>query len=68
MIAAMAKRKKHGGRRPGAGRKPLPEGPGTPVTVWLPAEHVAKVVAWQDRHECESFSEALRQIIAAASP
>lgn len=64
----MAKRKKHGGRRRGAGRKPLPEGHTTPVTVHLPAPYIAKVVAWQDRHECESFSEALRQMIDAASP
>lgn len=62
------KKPKHGGRRPGAGRKPLPEGPGTPVTVWLPATHVARVVAWQDGHDCESFSEALRQMIDAVGP
>lgn len=68
MIAGMAKRKKHGGRRPGAGRKPLPEGPTTPVTAHLPAAHIAKVVAWQDEHDCESFSDALRQMIDLASP
>lgn len=69
MIPGMAKRKKkHGGRRPGAGRKPLPEGPTTKVAVTLPAEHIAKVVAWQDAHDCESFSDALRQIIDAAMP
>lgn len=68
MIAAMAKRKKHGGRRPGAGRKPLPEGATTKVAVTLPAEHIAKVVAWQDAKDCESFSHALREMIDTASP
>lgn len=69
MIPGMAKRKKkHGGRRPGAGRKPLPEGATTPVTVHLPALHIAKVVQWQDARDCESFSDALRQMIDTASP
>lgn len=69
MILRMAKRKKkHGGRRPGAGRKPLPEGHTTPVTVHLPAQHIAKVVSWQDARDCESFSDALRQIIDTTIP
>ena len=68
MISGMARKKKHGGRRPGAGRKALPEGPTTKVAVTLPAEHIAKVVRWQDEHDCESFSDALRQMIDAASP
>jgi len=59
------KKAPHGGRREGAGRKPMPDGPGTPVTVWLPAAYIAKVVAWQDGRDCESFSEALRQMIDA---
>lgn len=58
---------KHGGRRAGAGRKPLPEGAGTPVTVWLPAAYIQRVVTWQDEHDCESFSEALRQLLDRAS-
>lgn len=58
----------HGGRREGAGRKPLPEGPTTVVSVTLPAEHIAKVVRWQDEHDCDSFSDALRQIIDITIP
>ena len=74
MIPAMARKKppkkkaSHGGRRPGAGRKPLPEGHTSVVSVTLPAEHIAKVVRWQDARDCESFSDALRQMIDTASP
>lgn len=69
MIPGTAKRKrKHGGRRPGAGRKPLPEGHTTPVTVHLPAQHIAKVERWEEDHDAASFSDALRQIIDTTIP
>lgn len=71
MLTAMPRKRgpgrprKHGGRREGAGRKPL-GGLGTQVvSVTLTPAHVAKVERWQEAHDLESFSEALRQIIDA---
>ena len=74
MITAMPRKRspgrprKHGGRRAGAGRKRL-EGVGTQVvSVTLTPQHVAKVERWQDEHDVETFSEAVRQIIDAVQP
>lgn len=64
----MAKKKrKHGGRRAGAGRKPLPEGHTTIVSVTLTAKHIAKVERWQEEEDCSTFSQAVRQMIDGAS-
>ena len=74
MIPAMAKKKppkrkpKHGGRREGAGRKPLPEGHTSVVSVTLTTPHIEKVERWQTQYACDTFSEAVRQIIDTASP
>ena len=60
--------RQHGGRRAGAGRKPLPEGHTTVVSATLSAKHIEKVERWQEAHGCDTFSEALRQMIDAATP
>jgi len=55
----------HGGRRDGAGRPRL-EGIGiTRVDVKLLERHINKVERWQEANGCDSFSEALRQMIDA---
>jgi len=68
MIASMPAKKKgqHGGRREGAGRKPLPEGHTSAVTVRLTATHIEKAERWQDAHGSENFSAAVREMIDAA--
>jgi len=58
--------KQHGGRRAGAGRKPMPKGPRQIVTVSLTDAAIAKVTRWQEKTGCDSFSQALRQIIDAS--
>jgi hypothetical protein len=73
MLTSMPKtttRKKdgRGGHRPGAGRKPLPEGHTQVVAVRLTGVHIAKVERWEDEHDAGSFSAAVRQIIDAAVP
>jgi hypothetical protein len=53
----------HGGRREGAGRKPLP-GSLTACFVVTKA-HMQAIRTWAAKHGCRSVSEALRQIIDA---
>jgi hypothetical protein len=60
------KKGKHGGRRAGAGRPPLPNGHTTIVSVTLTAKHIALVERWQEDEDC-TFSEAIRQMIDGAS-
>jgi len=70
MITGMAKKRRatHGGRRKGAGR-PLLDGQGTQVvTVRLTAKHIQKVERWQDEHDAENFSDAVRQIVDTVMP
>ena len=59
--------RKHGGHRLGAGRKPL-EGTGTHVVaVTLLSRQITKVERWQEAHDLESFSAAVRAMIDVAS-
>jgi hypothetical protein len=64
----MAARKvTHGGRRPGAGRKPL-EGVGTQVVaVRLTPADIARVERYLDTHGLANFSHAVRAMIRVAS-
>ena len=58
--------RKHGGARPGAGRPPI-GGIGTQkVQAYLTGDEIAKVEAWVERHDLESFSAALREMVNAA--
>lgn len=58
--------RKHGGRRPGAGRPPI-AGVGVSVmTVRFTAAQIAKIEAWAERHGLDNFSEALREMVEAA--
>jgi hypothetical protein len=65
-MRSAAKVSQHGGRRNGAGRKLMAKGPRQIVTVSLSAEAIAKVQRWQEKAGCDSFSQALRQIIDAS--
>jgi len=61
-----ARKKQHGGRRPGSGRKPL-EGIGAvKLNVSLLPSQVEKVEQWRDGLGRQNFSAALREIIDAA--
>jgi hypothetical protein len=55
-----------GGRRKGSGRK-LTDGQGTvPFGITLTPAQVAKIERWQEQKGCDSFSEAIREMIDAA--
>ena len=57
---------KHGGRREGAGRKPLPDGRVTRCyTVTL--RHVELLERYRQTHGLNSASEAIRHIIEAGA-
>jgi hypothetical protein len=73
MIASMPKKRgparprPHGGRREGAGRKPL-EGVGTQVVaVRLTPKNVDQVERYMDAHGLPNFSAAVRAMIELAS-
>lgn len=55
-----------GGKRQGAGRKPLPGG-STTAAFTLSKANVEAIARWQQEHACKSASEALRQIIERAT-
>jgi hypothetical protein len=71
-VAAKTKGKKEkraswGGRREGAGRKRL-DGVGTQVVaVRLTPAHIERAERWQESHELENFSAAVRSMIDVAS-
>jgi hypothetical protein len=56
----MRRKPSHGGRRPGAGRKPIDaEGRGRPVTIFLTPTDEARL-----RRLAPTFSEAVRRLLA----
>jgi hypothetical protein len=55
-----------GGRRAGAGRKPLPGGALTASFILSPL-HLSLIAQWQQAHGCASASHALRQIVEAVA-
>ena len=62
----MTKRKQHGGRRKGAGRK-LTDGQGTVrVSITLTPAQQQQVERWMDTTGADSFSEAVREMLDAA--
>ena len=62
----MAKKKKHGGKRPGAGRPASPEGRAVTVAVSLPEglvhglKALAKTEGWS---KSRAVSEAIRELL-----
>ena len=65
----MAKKKQHGGKREGAGRKPAnPEGPTETLVVTVPGKLVEKLMAYADRkgwNKSKAVTEAIRSFLAA---
>jgi hypothetical protein len=58
--------KTHGGKRPGAGRKPHPEGPTTVIAVSVPGvlvEHLDALAAQKDWNRSEAVTEAIRRLV-----
>jgi hypothetical protein len=63
----MAK-KQHGGKRPGAGRKPLDPDGSTLIGASLPTDLVEKLDAYAAKHEstrAQVIREAVRRFLAA---
>ena len=63
----MAKKKKRGGARPGAGRKPGPEGPTSTVAFSAPVSLMEKLDALAAKREwnrSEAITEAIRSLLA----
>jgi len=53
----------HGGKRTGAGRKPLPGGGSKVISFTLDNASRVLIARWMAEHDSKSASEALRQII-----
>ena len=66
---AKKKKKQHGGKRRGAGRKPLnPEGTTVHVTASVPARLVAQLEAFAQQNKwsrSEAITRAIRDLLAA---
>jgi hypothetical protein len=63
----MPKKKEHGGRRKGAGRKPGPDGPTMMVAVTVPVSLVEELDAVAERKEwnrSQAVTEAIRGLLA----
>jgi hypothetical protein len=65
----MAKKKQHGGRREGAGRKPTnPEGRTVTLTASVPGELVTRLDAMAEANDwsrSQAVTEAIRALLAA---
>jgi hypothetical protein len=61
---------KHGGKRPGAGRKVAsPEGPAVVVSASVPGQLIAELDALADRegwNRSKAVTEAIRKLVASA--
>ena len=58
----------HGGRRPGAGRKPLPSGvKRQSLTVTITPDHREWLEDFKDRHGFKSLSDAVERLIDDAT-
>ena len=63
----MAKKKQHGGRRPGAGRPTSPDGPAEVVAVSVPKSLVARLDALAESegwNRSQAVTEAIRGLLA----
>jgi hypothetical protein len=65
----MAKKVQHGGKRPGAGRKPTnPEGPTIPLVATVPGklvEQLDSMAAKNGWNRSEAVTRAIRGLLAA---
>lgn len=64
----MAKKRQHGGKRVGAGRKPSPEGKTVLVGATVPAELVEKLDAFREErgwNRSKAVTEAIRGLVSA---
>jgi len=68
----MGKKKQHGGKRAGAGRKVAnPEGPATTVTASVPASLVAgldEIAAEREWNRSQAVTEAIRRLVKSRKP
>lgn len=63
----MAKKKQHGGKRKGAGRKPSPDGPAVTVVASVPSRLVEQLDAMADQNgwnRSEAVTTAIRGLVA----
>ena len=58
----MAKKKQHGGPRPGSGRPVSPDGPAVIVSASVPSGLAEQLTAYMEREQC-SRSEAVARAI-----
>jgi hypothetical protein len=58
--------RKWGGRREGAGGKPLAGIGASKVAITVLASHIEKVEAWMERHDVPNFSAAVRDMVDLA--
>jgi hypothetical protein len=67
----MAKKGQHGGKREGAGRKPIyPEGPTINIGATVPESLVARLDLLAEKrgwNRSEALTEAIRELLAAAA-
>ena len=63
----MGKKKAHGGKRPGAGRKPSPDGPTVVIAASVPESLVTELDAYAESNawnRSKAVTEAIRGLVA----